>query len=1018
MNDVAKQCGLLAVMMGLGLTWSPECRADVKAWGGKITIPTYPWQDDVNPKFWAMEGGPKLSTTVKGSIIYPYTMQDHLLRTKVDRTYKALFLENEFLKVTCLPELGGRLHSVLDKTEGKEMFHTSSVIKPGMIAMRGAWISGGVEWNTGPHGHTVGIVSPVDALIGRNRDGSAFIEINNVEKIFRTRWTVRVTLHPGKAYLDERIRIANPTDGVHPYYFWNCTAFPNRPGTRFIYPMTLGTDHNGREFFKWPIHEGKDLSWLKNYERYTSIFSVQCEHDFFGAYDVDADRGIVQFADHRQLSGKKAWTWGNWDFGLRAQQNLTDKDGPYIEVQSGPLPTQSDYGMLGPREEVAWQEYWYPVHGLGDGFEYATKDLATQSAREGGTLRLRILATGEFPAATCRFRQKGKVVAEERMDLSPRTPFTMEFVDAGDVPVAVTVKTQQGRTLAAFTTPLPIDKVDPPDPARFVEKPDDQLTVEEACLKGRKFDRDTNRSKAREYYEKALTQDSGHVPSLRGLAILDSEAGQYEQAAPRLRKALERDGDDGLSWYFLGACHFRLGDPAKAVDCGYRAARCFGTVSLGLDLAGRGFMQMQQHAKAVDAFSQAVEANANDVRAQNHLALALYASGGVAAATDRARQLMRRDATGLVPKALLALIANRSLKSFAQQFRTAVGEEDFEMLETSLVFADLGLFKEAARLLAAVCVEGVPDSERSPLPLYYLAYYQSLKEDGRGAESSLKQASALTPDFVFPSRPEAVSVLQHAVRKNPNDANAHLHLGNLLSGLGRVDEAVPHWKRASELAPTLSLAFRNLGLYYGTVKNDLTGAQESYRKAIAARAGDQTLYRDLADFLIADGKREEAIVVLETMPFEGVRRADVLIMLAQAYVDEKRHTDAIDLLESTPYFVNWEGQDITWVLFNAAHVARGEQRFAKKDYQAALADFEAALTYPENIGVGRSDKPEEAEAQYWRGKALEALGRLDDARSAWQTGASLPEASDKQNEHRKRCRQALQQTQQTSARSR
>ena len=241
-------------------------RAKVRAWEGTITIPTYGWAEDVNPKFWALEDQIKLSTTVKGAIVYPYPMQDHLYREKEDRTYKALFLENEYLKVTCLPELGGRLHSVFDKTQGKETFHLNNVIKPSMIAMRGAFISGGVEWNAGPQVHTVTILSPVDALTGTNPDGSAYIEVSNLEKTLRTRWTVRVTLHPGRAYLDEQIRIVNPVDAINPYYFWNCTAFPCRKGTRFIYPMTLGTDHNGTEFFSWPIDEGRDLSWLKNYE--------------------------------------------------------------------------------------------------------------------------------------------------------------------------------------------------------------------------------------------------------------------------------------------------------------------------------------------------------------------------------------------------------------------------------------------------------------------------------------------------------------------------------------------------------------------------------------------------------------------------------------------------------------------------------------------------------------------------------------------------------------------------------
>ncbi len=413
----------------IGLLNSDCVSADVRAWEGNITVPTYVWQEDINPKFWSLEGGAKMSTTVRGAIVYPYVMQDHLLRQKENRSYKALFLENEYLKVTCLPELGGRLHSVLDKTDGTEMFYRNSVIKPGMIAMRGAWISGGVEWNAGPHGHTVTAISPVNALVGKNADGSAYLEISNQEQIFRTCWSVRVTLHPGRAYLDEQICLSNPTDGMHPYYFWNCTAFPNRAGTRFIYPMSLGTDHSAEEFFDWPIDKGRDLSWLKNYETYASIFAVNCSYDFFGAYDVDDDRGIVQVANRRELGGKKAWTWGEWEFGKVAQQNLTDEEGAYIEVQSGPLPTQSDYGMLGPHERVEWREWWYPVHGLGGGFEFATRNLAVESSRHDGKLELRLLATGSFPRATCELhvagKQGGQSVAKEQVDLSPLSPVVL-----------------------------------------------------------------------------------------------------------------------------------------------------------------------------------------------------------------------------------------------------------------------------------------------------------------------------------------------------------------------------------------------------------------------------------------------------------------------------------------------------------------------------------------------------------------------------------------------------------------
>ena len=981
--------------------------ARVKVWEGTITIPTYGWEEDVNPKFWALEGDVKFSTTVKGSIVYPYTMQDHLSRTKEDVTYKALFLENEYLKITCLPELGGRFHSVFDKTEGKEMFHTNSVIKPGMIAMRGGWISGGVEWNFGPQGHTVTILSPVDALIGKNPDSSAYIEINNIDKIFRNRWTVRVTLHPGKAYLDEQIRVFNPTDTINPYYFWNCTAFPCRAGTRFIYPMSLGTDHNGTKFFSWPVHEGKDLSWLKNYEIYSSIFSVSCTFDFFGAYDVDADRGIVQVADHNKLSGKKAWTWGTWDFGLVSQKNLTDDDGPYIEVQSGPLPTQSDYGMLLPRQVISWQEWWYPVHGLGDGFEYATKDVAIQTFRADDKLQLRMLSTDTYRGASCTISDNGKELMRKRIDISPRKSVVLELSPAPESGVDVTIKTRNGGVLASFTTPLPIPQVTPPEPATFTGKSDEQLTVDEKYRKGLKYDLATERKKAREYYEKALADDAQYSPALRGLAVLDIEAGLYDTAIKRLEKALESDGSDGLSWLFLGVCHLRLKNENEALLCAHKALNCSGTASLGYDLAGRAYMRLGDYPKAKEAFEKAVLINPEDTKAKNHYLLALYATGDKRSAYKEAKKRIAADPTDLVPRALLALQNKKTIARFVVgEARDFVGEYDFEMLETALVFAELGLLDEAIELLVTKYIAN-PHSEQSPLPIYYLAYFMSQQGKEKAAQTYRSLAGWSYKDYFFPSRPEAIEVFKFAVSDKPDDAYAHLHLGNLYANFGRVDEAAEHWRRACEINPSLSIAFRNMGLYCWAVEEDLTKAEEYYRKAIEARPEDQTLYRDLADILLAGKKRGEAIKVLEATPSEKMRRSDVIIMLAQAYVDEQRYTDAIDLLESTPYFVNWEGQTITWDLFHKAHLERGQERFKKKDFNGALDDFEAALTYPENIGVGRSNKPQEAQTLYWKGQVLAELGRIEEACSAWKQGAANPEGSQKQNQYRELCEKAL-----------
>lgn len=946
-----------------------------------------------------MEEGPFGAVTIRNSITYPYTLQDDIATTKTDCTYKALFLENEYLKITCLPELGGKLFSVVDKTNGQEIFWDDRVIKPALIGMRGAGVIGGMTFNPGPQVHTTTIVSPVSVLVGKNDDGSAYLDIGNREQMFRTRWDVRLTLHPGKSVLDERVRISNPTDQMHPYYFWTNASMPNRPGQRFIYPMSLATFHDGMEFFTWPVYsgndtrwlkgcQGRDMSWLKNYPTWAPIFAYRCEFDFFGAYDVDADRGLVHVADRHELSGKKAWTWGSWDYGVESQKAFTDDAGTYIEIQSGPLSTQSDYGMLLPRQEISWHEWWYPVRGLGDGFEYATENVAVQTVRDGGELGLRLLATGTFPGAVCRVSKNGSELLKQTVDLSPRKTQKLAVSTDPKAPVEVQIQSSDGDMLAAFTTPLPIPKVSPPDRSQVVDKPDDQMTVEEKYLKGQRPDRATDRKMARRYYEMALAEDARHLDSLRALAVLDLEAGKYKEAAARLDKALARDPADGLCWFFVGVCRLELDEYDDALDCAYSAVRCLGTDSLGYGLAGRVHIRRKEHSKAVAAFQKAAQLDPRDARAKDHLTLAAYAAGQTETALALARQLAAAEPMNLIPKALLALQDADGMARFIKQSRSFVGDFDFEVLETTLVFAEVGLTEEAAKLLDAACVKAVLETKRNPLPIYYLAYFTSLQGNEAAADAYLKLAAGMNRDFVFPSRTAAIAVLKYAVQRAPDDARTHLHLGNLFGDLGRLDEAVPCWTRATELDPSLSIAWRNLGLHAWKIKADLAKAEQFYRKAITARFDDQTLYRDLAQVYLAGGKPAKAIELLKSFPSERRARTDVILLLIQAYLEAGQLDACIELLETTPYFVLWEGQVTPWTLFNKALVKRGRQSFEKAHLKAALSDFEAA-------------------AQYWMGKTLQMLDRPDEARTSFRKGAAGAEGSAAQNRYRKMCADAI-----------
>jgi tetratricopeptide (TPR) repeat protein len=444
-----------------------------------------------------------------------------------------------------------------------------------------------------------------------------------------------------------------------------------------------------------------------------------------------------------------------------------------------------------------------------------------------------------------------------------------------------------------------------------------------------------------------------------------------------------------------------LGEFAEAKRCGYWAVRCPGTAAIGYDLVGRAAIRSGDPA-AVEAFRLTDEFPVGSQASEDRWNLTIYCE-------LRARNLALNFDTRVTPfvsHAILGLRDAGQLAQFAKDVRASVGEPDFEMLELGLQFAELGLFEDAARVVQATCVEAVPPAERSFLPLYYLAWFAAQRGDATAARQWLAQAAQTRKERVFASRVEEIDILRYAVQENPADAQAHLQLGCLLANLGRVDEAASAWEQATQRDPTSSIAWRNLGLV-AAARDDLAGAEDDYRRAIAARAEDQTLYRDLAEILQAAGRRGDAIRLLETMPLAGVRRAEITVFLAQAYVEEKRFEDCIRLLESTPSFVNWEGQDITWRLFNRSHIERGRQRLAGGDAAAALADFEAALTYPANLNVGRSNKPQEAPAQYWRGQTLAALGRQQEARAAWQAGADGADGAGEQNEYREKCRQAL-----------
>jgi tetratricopeptide (TPR) repeat protein len=976
---------LLVVCFGaVMLPASQAAPAAVQAHHGTLTLPTYPW--------WPVVPHPYFRETDDRNI-YPYPMMDNLSREKTERSYQTVILENEYLRITFLPELGGKIYEVIDKTTGQPMFYVNHVVKPGLIGLCGAWTSGGVEWNTGPQGHTATAMQPVDVvMLAPAQDGSRSVAIGETERIYGTHWTVLVTLRPGRAFIEERIRIYNPTDRLRPYYFWNCTAMPNTPGFRFIYPMTLGCDHSAEKFFNWPVDHGKDMTRAANYYDASSIFAWHCDQDFFGSYDDGAERGVVSCANHYQVPGKKAWTWGQGGYGKMHQRDLTDTDGPYNEVQTGPLLTQGEVGRLEPCESVEWNEWWYPIHGLG-GFTYANRDLAVNAAVQTGELRLRMLGTGTWRKAVVRVRDaQGGIAAQAECALSPRQPSRVSVslppgLDQPDVELV-----SDGKPLARFRVPLPLPLRT--RPARKAA-PDTAAELAQAGWEDYLFARFPE---AEAHFHEALKKDPKSVSSHTGLAVLqldrDPRAARQEAEA-----ALDTDPDSGLARFTL-ACAWLGEDESAALDQAWQSSLDPTTAAAGRALAARIQIGRQQFRQAAAALSGEGPWQADSL-CRDRLAFADLMLGENNLATELARKSLTNDPLDTFAASLLWLT---KASGEAERLGELLSTNPPAVLELATDYLNLKQEKIALRLIQEFYLRRVPERARDPLVSYWAQFLSRRLVGKHEASAVLEAPRAEMTGGVFPSTAASALVLQDAVAHNPGDGQAALELGDVLFHLGRCAEGRAMWKKAAELGASPAIACRALGMASLTLDNDPESAAKYLAQAHRADPADAIVARDLAKVLLAAADRTEdkarktelwtqARDVLQAAFLSGKSRSDFVCLLARSENLLQDYAATARMLESVRLTV-WEGSHEAHDLFEQAHLGLGRAELKAGKPAQALVEFDRALEYPENLAIGKLENAREGHIQRLRAEALNALGQTDAARQA-------EEKADRERERRR-----------------
>ncbi|MEW5974989.1 MAG: DUF5107 domain-containing protein [Acidobacteriota bacterium] len=941
---------ILVVMMSFTALDALELAGEVVVREEKLSIPT--WEIGASAVH-------SIFSQSQGGRIYPYTLDETLTDNKVDKLYDAVFLENEYIQILVLPEIGGRLHGALDKTNGYVWIYWQRTIKPGLLSMTGAWISGGIEWNF-PHGHRPSGFMRVDHRVIRNKDGSATVWVGETEPIYRMRWLVGMTVFPGRSYLRCDYVFINPTNHKHPFQFWATSATHANEYTQAQYPGDMVTGHGKHEFWNWPIHDGVDLTWWKNVPNASSFFAYNNPSDWFGTYDHKADGGMVHVASHQTMPGKKLWTWGSGPSGRIWEDILTEGGGPYFEPQAGAWSdNQPDYHWMWPQEVKTTHDYWYPVRDT-RGYHQATKDFAINTDLQDGKAFGAVYSTGvvEGYRVVLKNNRTGRVLTDAwKISISPDRPFLTETAIESDATVYdlylavydpegnLRIELQQRRPRQVT---LPPGQKDPGDPAK--------MESDELYHAGEWLDKFGRREEALNYYNEALKKDPNDSRVNLEMGFLALKQGRWEEALKSLSIAQERDYDNSRIYFGKGLALVGLGRLEDAYDEFYRATYTYDFSSAAYLNLARLDLRKGHYEAALAKLEEAEEENrrfadipALRAAAWRHLGRPVEAL----AAAERAMELDPMHFMGSREKVLSLRAAGKNCREEESLWNGIMRDAVQNYLELSAAYAEAGLYSEADTVLAKYS-EGKEAAQLYPMVGYLRGYFQEV-QGHLPAASEWYGKGALGPvNYTNPHRLEEKAALEAALRSNPKDARAHLYLGNMLYAMGRRREGFEHWKQATQWEDALWQAWRNVALAQSDLNNDLEASYRAYRKTIALNRLDGRALLEMDE--VAERARHpvsQRLALLEQYHDAVSLRDDLVARLA----DLRLAVGGSDNLRlayeglSQRHFHSWEGRygiHMAWVEVNQK---LGDLAFEKKDYALALQYYQRACEYPKNLEV-------------------------------------------------------------------
>jgi len=954
---------------------SLSAQENVKCSEQELVLPTYQiGEPEINPAFYV----PKDCQGTQ-AIIYPYPMLDKLTDKKSDVTYNAIVLENEYIKICVLPELGGRLFYAVDKTNNYDFVYYNHVIKPALIGSNGAWISGGGEWNANHH-HRITAYMPCDYRIIENSDGSKTIWVGEYEKRHSTRWEVGLTLYPGKNYIEKKLKMLNVTPVAQSFLYFANIAVHSNENYQVIFPPDVEqvVFHHKIEFTTWPFvtspyrgimeyKKGYDVSWWKNTFGPTSFFAWGSEMDFSAGYDHGKQAGTILIGDHHIMTGKKFWNWGNNDIAFLWDKILTDSDGPYLELMMGAYSdNQPDYSWYHPYTTKEATMYYYPSRCL-NSIKNANKDFAINLEVKDGKLSSQVNSTAAHENILFRITGKDKTIIEKEIKINPALPFSYETVlpdSLTALDLKLTINSKEGKELISYQAkprknePLPEVYTNPDEPQNIKSTEDLYMTG----LRLEQFFNPIFDPKA--YYYEALRREPNHILVNTQLGLNYLKQMVFDSADFYLGRAVKQvtrkytTAKYSEPLYYLGLSKYEQGQFKEAYDLLAKAAWSYEWTSAASYLLAVMDCLNKDYEKALENVNKAVFYNNSNTEALVLKSVILRNLGKTEEALLTATNLNSYDPLnfGAIYEMMLANEKINKNGGLQTKLKTLMRDDPDNYLETLARYGNAGFYKDAVRLLETAVNSGKPGLVSYPMIYYYLGYYYNQMNDNEKASAAYKKAGSLPIDYCFPYGIGSANILKSVTAELPGDANANYYLGNILAD-HNPQMALKCLLRAIEINNTISVFHRNAAFIYANTFDDLDNAIKHIEKAIALNPNDPLYFVEADNYYRYAGFSPDKAMSLYEKNLITISKSDEAMehymLLCNLF---GKYDKAIETM-NTRHFHSYEafegGMHVKWT---DAHLMKANKYLNSKKYNKALQYFKKILEFPLNLDLVRDSK--------------------------------------------------------------